>query len=242
MTSCVKPIFFFHLPKAAGTSIASALAGLFDHGDVAPLIENNAADHRRNAGDYRRFAGYRLYCGHYGSDVYEAICPAFRTIANFRHPVHRIRSLYRYFNWVPFSQEQLGEPQHAAVAAAKRLSLREFITSKDEAVLTYISNQHARQLTNSLWRLDPDVDLDKALARIDEMTALFLCEEPEASLGWLADALAIDTLPSLNRTPLPVAGEEDVLADEMICEINRLDLALYDHAVSRLRERPFRER
>ena len=45
-------LFFFHLPKAGGISLRTALQGLFRPEECSPVIENDTIDDIRNGGNY----------------------------------------------------------------------------------------------------------------------------------------------------------------------------------------------
>jgi hypothetical protein len=57
-------IFFFHNPKAGGTTFRSILDNRFAAEKRCPLIENNKVEHDALFGDYERFHGYDRYAGY----------------------------------------------------------------------------------------------------------------------------------------------------------------------------------
>jgi hypothetical protein len=228
-------LFFFHLPKAAGTSVHAALASAFAEDRVAPRIENDIDSHEANGGRYAGFRGYDLYSGHYGADIFRAVADGHECVTNFRHPVARIISLYRYFRSVPVSDSDLAKPHFRAVRMAKTASLAEFVASDDELLLTYTSNHHARQLTASGWSLRPEAELEQAVSSVDRMLWFFVCEEPQRSHRWLSRALGIREVPTVNVTDSSTFVEVGPDLVESILERNRLDLALYNRALARLR-------
>lgn len=230
----MQKLFFFHLPKAGGTSVGRALATRFAPSRIAPLIENDVQGHAANDGDYRDFRGFDFYSGHYGAEIFEAVDDGHLTVGNFRHPVARLDSLYRYFREVQVSQAELGQRHYAAVRLAKAASFQEFVSSDDEVVRTYICDQHARQLTGSPWALASAVDLEAAKARVDRLAWYYVCEEAAASIGWLQQVFGLDAVPALNVTSRVSVPDEVADVAELITDRNRLDLALYEHALRQL--------
>src|ERR1700730_11586263 len=93
-------IFFFHNPKAGGTSLIRLLASRFPPEKHCPLIENTKVEHDGLSGDYGRFRGYDLYAGHYGRDIFSAVNDGHAWTTNFRHPVTRLISLYNFFRFI----------------------------------------------------------------------------------------------------------------------------------------------
>lgn len=228
-------LFFFHLPKAGGTSLRSALRGLFKPEECSPIIENDTIDYIRNGGNYYFARGYLFYAGHVGADVYRAVQDRHLVITNFRHPVTRIGSLYRYFRTVPIGERELGHPRYFAVRFARERSFEEFVLTDDTRVRVYTENQHARQLTGSPWRLVPDIDMAAAVAMIDRMPCFYICEEPDRSLAWFGESFGIAAIARENVTSS--ATTRDQLPDmaDAILAINQRDMALYEYAVARLR-------
>ena len=228
-------LFFFHLPKAGGISLRTALQGLFRPEECSPVIENDTIDDIRNGGNYHFASGYRFYAGHLGANVFQAVSEGHRAVTNFRHPVSRVRSLYRYFRSVPIPAAELGDDRFFAVRFARTRSFEDFVLTDDPRVRVYTENQHARQLTRSPWRLDRNVDLAAAISLVDRMPCFYVCEEPEQSLAWFGKVFGLTAIPRENVTssfspsePLPDMSRE-------ILAINQLDLLLHDYACARLR-------
>src|SRR3546814_18883930 len=90
-------IFFLHNPKAGGSSLRSVFAALNNTGSIAPVFGNAPADYQSNREFVNNYRGYDLYAGHYGYDVYRAIGDGHLLVTNFRDPIQRIYSMYRYW-------------------------------------------------------------------------------------------------------------------------------------------------
>lgn len=234
----VDGLFFLHNPKAGGTSVMSALRALFSYEQQCPRIENDATEHCLHAGRYGAYAGYSFYAGHYGRDIHDKICARAPCVTNFRWPVARIVSLYRYFRFVvEIDDAQMIDPRFRAVAMAKTLSLDDFVTCDDPAVEIHTRDHHFRQLTGSGWSLDSDGELAQARAFIDAMPWFFVCEHPQESMIWAETVFRgrVGPVPHLNETSAAEAvAALSSSAYRVLDAKNQRDLALYRHAVDGL--------
>ena len=232
-------LFFFHNPKAGGTSVVSALGDMFATERRCPRIENDATEHAERAGRYAEFRGYNLYAGHFGHDIYRTVGQRMPAATNFRWPIDRVVSLYRYFRYVvEITDAQDRDPRWRSVSLAKRLTLDDYVTCDDPAVVLHTHDHHYRQLTGSGWSPIYEQDLAAARALIDEMIWFYVCEHPYESLAW-ADVVFEGRLGSLER--LNVTPSEDqggailgAKAYRQLLSQNQNDMALYQYALSRL--------
>jgi hypothetical protein len=233
-------IFFFHNPRAGGTSLTRMLEGRCPPEKRCPLIENTKIEHDDLAGDYARFRGYDLYAGHYGYDIFAAVSEGHACLTNFRHPVTRLISLYNFFRClVDLPDEELRKERFYAVRFAKSATFERFVSSADSRVEVYVRNWHFRQLANSCWSLETNKPCDKVCRLIGSMPCYYVCEYPEASILWMRQALNwdLDRLPQQNATGEKAAisfSELDEPTHQAICQKNELDFAIYRYAVDRL--------
>jgi hypothetical protein len=238
-------IFFFHNPKAGGTSIKTVLEGLFHRRERCPQIENDEIDHRNLKGKLKAYRGYSLYYGHYGYDVYEAVANGHLPLTNFRHPVDRLISTFNYFNYAVHLPAKVTRPDHFYhVRLARTISFDEFMSSSDPRVELYTRNGHFRQLTYSLWMPTLHKSLDEAIAFVDQMPWFYVCEHPELSTIWFRKVfnVPLTVIPRENQTPK--VGDSQVSTANisertrnLVLEKNQLDLALYEYAVNKLRHK-----
>jgi len=232
-------IFFFHCPKAGGTSIQAALTRATPQASASPPIENDMVGHTAHS-NWEGFRGYDIYCGHYGKDIFDAVSDGHLAITNFRHPVSRIASLYNYFRYDAVLPEQSAEDGFHAVRFAKDNDFRSFVTCCDPRVAVYTRNQHVRQLSRSPWENTPG-SLRRARDLVTTMPWYYVCEYPDLSQIWLRDALGLGPIGYENKTTKgdeaidPAELETDLV--EKICLYNVDDLALYCFAVGRLLSR-----
>ena len=155
-------IFFFHNPRAGGTSLIRILESRFPPEKRSPLIENTQVEHDGLSGDFARFRGYDLYAGHYGYDIFAAVNEGHACLTNFRHPATRLISLYNFFRcMVDLPDEELRKERFYAVRFAKSASFEGFVSCADSRVEVYVRNWHFRQLANSCWSLETNEPCDK---------------------------------------------------------------------------------
>ncbi|PIB93087.1 hypothetical protein [Caulobacter sp. FWC2] len=234
----IKQLFFFHNPKAGGTSVATALAGLFEAEQRCPRIENDAVEHAAHRGRYGAYRGYDYYGGHYGRDIQQAIGPAMACVTNFRWPVARVISLYRYFRHVvEITDAEAADPRFRSVVLAKILTMDDYVTCDDPAVRIHTCDHHFRQLTGSGWSGAVEGELGQAMDLIDHMPWFFVAEHAYESMIWAESAFdgRLAAIDRLNETQAPEAARQlGRRAYQKLDGQNQFDLALYRYAVDRL--------
>lgn len=227
--------FFLHNPKAGGTALRSVLAGAAHGASLAPTFGNAPNEHAALGGDFSAFGGFENYFGHYGFEVYEALGQDHVLVTNFRDPVRRVYSMYRYWrNNVPVEALAHLHPRDAAIVrSSHELSFSDFIRQDSEELRIYTQNFHARQLHRDGWRLDrlDEAALDLVKRRISAMAWFYIAESPEVSMYLFAKAF-----PGLRGTAgreNVSTGPDDGIADAdaaYIAQHNALDYAIYVHA------------
>jgi hypothetical protein len=133
-----EPVFFLHVPKAAGLSINALVKESFSDGEICPPPVDRAW--RRDALD-----GYRFYSGHFSFDFIREFNCGTRLIM-LRHPVDRIVSLYDYWRSYRWSYLQATVPagRYDSRVLAKSVSFSEFLDAP--LARCDVSNQVARLL------------------------------------------------------------------------------------------------
>ena len=232
-----RPIFFLHNPKAGGSSLRSAFRSLFNPSEAAPFFCNSPVDYRQSKSTLHRHGGYAFYAGHYGYDVFRQLRAGHALITNFRDPVERIISLYRYWrNNVSAGNLMGAYPNDATVIMhSHELDFSSFIRCEDPDVRLYINNFHFRQLLNSGWE---NVTIRtwhkiKVRGRISAMPWFYIADKPRLSTILLKRAfpeLLSPNLPFENigrGDPIEVTSK-DV---EYLVSLNRFDYDIYHHAL-----------
>ena len=240
-------LFFFHNPKAGGSSVNRVLGSMFPPAEHCPLIENTERDHQRRAGNYREFRGYRYYAGHYGHDIFQAVADRHDPVGNFRAPGARLLSLYNFYRiQPPLPEDAEGRDALYPVAFAKQVDFHRFVSTDDPRIEIHTRNHQVRQLTGSAWEPGSPGSLAQATAMLDRMPWFFVCEHPQRSQRWGERVFGSGFLPipRENVTHAKAAGEngsDPVAAGSIapatwraIRDKNALDAALHARAVRRL--------
>lgn len=229
----MNPLFFLHNPKAAGSSLRALLAAPFDSENVAPVFLNSPYDCRSVKEISSSLYGFQFYAGHYGHDAFRALGRGHKLITNFRDPVQRIKSIYRYWR-NDVVADQLQPAERPPIDLAQRLSFSEFIRHPDPALRLYIENFHFRQLLGTGWKARSCTVWDRMRVkyRITRMAWIYVQEMSKTSIELLRHTMPIYrdiTLPSINVT----SGPREPIAEadaRYIASINRLDYEIHAFA------------
>lgn len=215
------------------------ILGKLSGGDnVAPVFSNAPNDHKTNATRISSYEGFDFYAGHYGYDVYRELSAGHLLFTNFRDPVQRIYSMYRYWRH-NVSMEALSgaHPQDIEVVRlAQRLSFSQFIRAGNDDLKLYINNFHFRQIHRSGWELSEISSAAKCAVRrrIRKMPWFYIAEMTEASaflLRFRFPEVGEMTIPRDN----PSGGEVEPIQmedAEHLIRMNLLDYEIYTYAVT----------
>lgn len=223
-TTLDRQVGFLHFPKTAGTTLGNAILGRVSS-RVAVTSWREAED--ENLADFQFVHGHLLY-----EQLTEELDGAF-LMTNFRHPIERIHSLYK------FRRRRPEDPDHEA---AMQLSLAEF------AEAGYGSQTYVHQLTDRIERGDggsrvvpgaatrPE-RLELAKQRIDGFDHVGISEYFEYSMLLLAHDLQCEPFwatASMNTAPTPTTRQDlDEETVETIIRVAGDDIQLYRYALAR---------
>jgi hypothetical protein len=225
------PLVITHIPKTAGTSLANLVTRF--HPD-ATLIYGEELENIAFIDSFRSAPWPPVVMGHFSYGVHRllGVPPRYATI--LRHPVGRIVSLYRHLKAAPDS------PITERLRAG--MSLREYVAS---GITEMTNNQMCRMVAG----IPPDLGmiikaswlLDLAIYNLERhYQVVGIVERLNQALGVLAEILEWGDFatPFDNVSP----GSPPELDDgtlQTVCELNELDLRLYEYVVSKTKdERP----
>lgn len=237
-----RKLFFFHLPKAGGTSIANAIRSASNPLFIAPYFANNIEQYQSLNNCLSDFKGYDVYLGHLARDLFKAVETGHEYLINFRHPVARIFSLYNYFRH-DARQAAKGNPMSEmnifCADAARSLSFADFVASEHPNIRTWISDFQFKQLTSNPWSPEPGSgSLDEVFAFVKKALGIFVCEFSEISSRRLCSTLNLAEIPVDNTSyDKPNSVPESEIRDEtinLILSLNKRDLKIYRFAVDQL--------
>lgn len=220
---------FLHFPKTAGTTLGNAIISRAnDRIAVTSWKEADAAD----LTSPQVVHGHLLY-----DQLVECMGPEGFLMTNFRHPIERIFSLYR------FRQRRPDDPHHEA---AMSMTLAEFVEAG------YGTHTYLPQLTHEVVKDDngvatgvrpsPGTPADRlALAekRIDSFDHVGISEYFDYSMLLLAHDLGVEpfwSAATMNTAPSPTSRKD--LDEDTIEVIKRCvagEIRLYNYALKRFK-------
>lgn len=219
---------YLHFPKTAGTSLATALVARAE--DRVALTSWKEAE-EKDIDSPQVIHGHMIY-----EQVAESIGDSGFIMTNFRHPIERSISLYR------FRQRRPDDAEHEA---AMSLSLEEFV-AKGHGCQTYLP-----QLTNRIERDDDGTAkivpsegtvaerLQLAEQRIDSFDHVGISEYFDYSVLLLAHQLGTEPFWStvrVNTAPSPTTRDD--FAPEVIEAVTQHlvgEIRLYNYALKRFK-------
>lgn len=236
-------LVFLHIPKTAGTTLATILQNQFTVSETCPVYYSDALVDISRA----EFARYRYVRGHFYFDVLQRLIPSLRaTVTMLRDPVERYISDFAHFQR---SEELLVLPADMIEREESRaMSLEEFVDNVNIRRNRYTRNIQSRLIGAQLeFETSEDlqaamktenevrqVDMNIAKQRLDHFAVVGLAERFQESLFLLAYAFGWP--PVVRYRCLQVATNrpqrERIPATTLnqIAEFNSLDFELYDHA------------
>jgi Sulfotransferase family len=201
-------VVFLHVPKTAGSSLASMLAANFApervytpklHGELKVRAAHDLAD-------------FDFISGHFDWSELAAIPGPMQIVSLMREPVQRALSLYWYLRahtWA-YGVEEIGA---RGVEFAKSLNMGEFFATAPPDVLGGFDNAVARQLAGAeCWKLDrgftiPDREVARICRRhIDQMRFCGVTEHFDATAAAILRSLEL---------PATASRRENTLAELM---------------------------
>ncbi len=247
-----RPVYFLHIPKAAGTSFRVLLENAFHIDEICPAYDFFSLTRIPE----EQLARYRLFRGHLGYNLIHYLPDRPFTLTLLRDPVERAISHFEYIRRDP------GHPLYQRINKGN-LDLRGFVN--DPELRWEIENRQIRMLGqnlpgNVLRRLaresgtpadfqkafnaargqeDPEKTLERATNRLGAMEFVGLTERFADSVRLAACQLGLRApadLPALNTG---ISGRPTLSAEtrELIEATTALETALYRHAASIFQER-----
>lgn len=233
-----KPLRLLHIPKTAGTTVASALLRVYGRKSFfafTGIVEKDRANFSNLDSESRK--AFRLFIGH---SMYDTGIPEADHVEIFtmlREPVSRVKSFIQH------------------VASGKSSYLKDYATSRPFAIDEFLAsgngeleNLQTKMLINKddspsnarIEELGDQVALDLAFSRLkDGMIAFGIQEDFDASWVAIWNALGrrAPLYASLNRKKDAALLNFTPGQLERIRELNQLDLKLYEAAHTEFQRR-----
>ncbi|MBV8055122.1 MAG: hypothetical protein JO071_07770, partial [Deltaproteobacteria bacterium] len=162
-------IFFIHVMKVGGTSLASFLQSLYDQAVICPVPKSRVWD-TAFASEARR---YELITGHFDTDFVRETRQPGMMLCMLRNPYDRIRSLYdfwRSFTWPAIIE---GLPPVNGQRFAKLVTFEEFLMAGNPFIRQRVWNAATRQLLGKRHYKELEGNPERAaLAAFDVLKSL----------------------------------------------------------------------
>ena len=222
-------LFFLHIPKTAGTTLAALLEQRFHADDAIPrrLFGKNAlyvtADDLAGRLDEAR--AYPLVRGHYAGPLRERFFADYVGVTVLREPRARVVSLYH--DWRTKSAENLAEAPPAERELARlaaSLDLGRFLDSGHPLIGTLFTDAQARQLAGYLWDPAPP-DAQAALDALERFDVVGTAEMLEPTVALLCRRLAWATPEAAPRLNASRAAPEQRLEPRVLARIEEMTQA-----------------
>lgn len=232
-----RPLVFLHIPKTAGTAVASVLTQWFDVDDIMPwdlgtVRRGNHPSHTLAARCYKLF-GIGM---HYDHDHVASIRHALRDGASppfvvtvLREP--RARLISQYLHWRRTDDASLqgqGVAAREVYLAARELSIGDFLNTKHPLIIEHFRNYQTRLLAGlASTRLAADEEiLATARANVAGYDLVGTTSQLDEVIGLVATAYGVTppgTLQSLNVAPSRAPQALDEATDAVLSEYTALD-------------------
>lgn len=224
----VRPVFFLHIPKTAGTALAQFFEHRFPVGTIQ-WVNNGAAVRERP----ELLEGARLVTGHVGYRFARLFRQRPIILTFLREPVDRaISNFYFYRQLGDHGLSEFGVER--AYHRAAELSLREFMEQEPRAARYILGNAQTRMLAGEDLPEPSRAALEDAKRNLAACEFVGLTERMPESMTLLCRTMdwpTTDVLPAVNRTEgRPARDALDAPTLAMLHEWTALDRELYQFA------------
>jgi Sulfotransferase family len=224
-----RQLCFLHIGKTAGTSVQHAL---FEAMRYAKIFHESLENFDKASA--AELAHHDLVIGHF---MYQHVCKlkTDRFLMTFlRDPVERVISNYHFLR----SGSPVSAYSKRAIAAAKALTLEEFLRCADPGVRMVTENFQAKALAHDI-RPEHQSAISNLRRQAEQNLSTFdfvgIVEHFDTSMAAVSSAIGVDlNVKKLNVTAVPSAQRAASAAQmNVIRKLNEIDIGLYAQARER---------
>ena len=236
---------FVHVPKTAGTSIRSLLCKKLGPSNISPPFDAKPL----SVEQAYQLDSYSMIFGHISYSDIKKFFPDRKLITFLREPVARCLSIYGFFRQqtehplIPLDQIKSENNPYEATSLARQLDVDSFFMSNHPHVLQNVQNRIVWQLGATVQYSSRDNEnnvLQSAKNFINDIDFVGFYEDFDCDTDRLQKYLSFSCathIPRLNFTRSPIRSHDiSESTRKLICDLNELDICLYDYAISHLKK------
>jgi hypothetical protein len=235
-------LFFLHVPKTGGSTLAAALAKKFAGREIFPWQHTHL-----DLFEPAELMKFRFFHGHFYIGDLDYIPRPTTSVTLLREPRGRIVSLYNYWRSFKRDDRPKDTPHHAWIASS--VGLNDFLRLPNPSLHTVIDNGMVRAFLpyplrgrNDALTAGAETIIDDALASLDKLTGFGILERLEESIQAIGGALRTEiNLPAQkvrSFETLGTRGDHETIARELpdhethglLQPLTELDQLFYERA------------